>query len=445
MQQFDISTILSSLKMSYGKDFLDTIAMQLHKAIDADFTFIAKLDRNKFTSNTLTLVAGETFADNFEYSLTHTPCADVSQNNTCIYPERICAFYPHDQLLIDMGVEGYVGAPLQRADGEVFGLVVALYKSKIQNPQDVGDLFELFSGRIAAEVERLEKQEELESLNEALEKRVEERTQELKDTIVQLKSSQERLIQQEKLASLGRLVAGVAHEVNTPLGVSVLAASTTEANIVSIQKKLSKGQVSKAALMSLVNDSLESQKTVNYNLQRASQLIMNFKQMATESYVDEITDVDLTTWLPSLFTSLKPLLKETDIELCATLPEAPYIIRTYPSRLAQVITNVFTNAINHAFPHGSHIAAKCIKFSLTLSPNEAKISIRDNGVGMKDEAMKNILEPFYTTARASGSAGLGMTIANNLLTKSMNGQLDISTKEGVGTEVVITLSDAKEN
>ena len=173
MQHFDIDKIIVALKSTYGKDFLDTITMQLHQAIGAQFTFIAKLNRQRFVSETVSLVAGDDFAENFEYSLEHTPCANVGEASVCVYPSEITSLFPRDQLLVDMGVEGYVGAPLQGLDGDVFGIVVALFSEPIKHADDVAALFELFAGRISAELERLDKEMALNKLNRQLEQKVE--------------------------------------------------------------------------------------------------------------------------------------------------------------------------------------------------------------------------------------------------------------------------------
>lgn len=171
MQGFNIEKVIQELRSSYGKNFLDNITMQLHRSIDAQYTFIAKLDREKAISKTLSLVAGNEFAENFEYSLEYTPCEDVSNDNTCIYPTGICSLYPKDQLLIDMEIDGYVGAPLRDSSNRVFGIIVALYSDKIANASNVASLFELFAGRISAEIERSEKEKALKDLNKSLTKK----------------------------------------------------------------------------------------------------------------------------------------------------------------------------------------------------------------------------------------------------------------------------------
>ena len=186
MHFFDknLAQIIKSLKSSYGSDFFDSLTLQLHQLIGADYTFIAKLDKARYVSQTISLVAKGNKADNFEYSLTDTPCADVSDNSVCIYPRDICALYPNDQLLIDMKIDGYLGAPLHDSNGDVMGLIVALYETEITNGDEVVALFELFSGRISAEIEREDKELQLKYLNNSLEDKVNRRTQELSSNLM---------------------------------------------------------------------------------------------------------------------------------------------------------------------------------------------------------------------------------------------------------------------
>ena len=435
MQQFNIGKIISSLKSSYGRDFLDTITMQLHQAIGAQYTFIAKVDTERAVSQTLSLVAGEDFGENFEYSLEFTPCSDVTDDSTCVYPNGICKVYPKDQLLVDMGIEGYIGSPLRQSNGKVFGIVVALYQDSIENADDVAALFELFAGRISAELERSENEKALKALNESLEQSVAFRTAELEVAIKYLKESQNQLIEQEKLASLGRLVAGVAHEVNTPLGVAVLGNSTIVAAIQKLASKFDEKTLSKNDLATFISDATEAAKGVEFNLSRASELVGNFKQMATEFHTDEKNDVKLVDWINSISTSLNPMLKRAGIKLELKLPNDNIVTSTYPSRLAQVITNVISNATKHAFPDDFVFKDKTITIELTGDASKYSICITDNGKGMSESVKAKVLEPFFTTNRENGGMGLGMSIAHNLMTNSLNGILVIDSSEGLGTKI----------
>jgi two-component system, NtrC family, sensor kinase len=176
---FPLSEIIQGLSNTCGKEFYRRITLNLHNVIGADYTFIARLDRTRYTSKTLCLVAHGEVADNFEYSLDDTPCADVGDNSLCLYPNDITHFFPKDQLLIDMKIKGYVGSPLRNSDGSIFGLVVGLFEQEIPSVDDVSALFEIFSGRISVEIERTEQQCLLKEYNENLESLVEDRTKEL--------------------------------------------------------------------------------------------------------------------------------------------------------------------------------------------------------------------------------------------------------------------------
>ncbi|NVK25623.1 MAG: sensor histidine kinase [Gammaproteobacteria bacterium] len=436
MQQFNISNIIQSLKTSYGKDFLDTITMQLHKSIGAQFTFIARLDREQYVSKTLSLVAGDDFAENFEYSLEHTPCADVSDDSICVYPTHICDLYPQDQLLIDMGIEGYIGAPLHSSSGDVFGLVVALYSTEIEHSKDVADLFELFAGRISAELERMEKEKQLQELNRSLENIVSHRTIELEKTIEQLKESQNQLIEQEKLASLGRLVSGIAHEVNTPLGIARLANSTTVASLGKLEQQINQQTLKKSTLDHFVSDLKLACESVDFNLERASELIGNFKQMATEFHSDQQVEISLNDWLTSTAVTLKPMMAEAGIHFNLELDEQDIIVKTYPARLTQVISNIASNAVKHAFPSQFQPSqSKTVTLSLKGSLSNYSIVLKDNGVGMNENTRSKIFDPFFTTSRGEGGIGLGMSIVHNLITNSLNGTLVVNSEEGQGTEI----------
>jgi GAF domain-containing protein len=142
-------------------------------------------------SQTISLVTKGEVAENFEYSLTDTLCADINDEPTCVYPEIFCSFYPNDKLLTDMKIEGYLGSPLFDSNGNIMGFVVALYENTIQNSEFVVALFELFAGRISAEIERSEFETKLVELNLNLEKKVKLKTTELTESIQRLRFTQD--------------------------------------------------------------------------------------------------------------------------------------------------------------------------------------------------------------------------------------------------------------
>jgi len=172
MSKFEsvIPDIIKALKSTHGDEFFTEITLQLNKFIGADYTFIARVDLDKQTSKTISMVANGEIVDNFEYALSHTPCAILVNDSVCIYPENVCSLFPDDQMLIDMNIQGYLGVALHNSNQQTIGIIVALYENPIENSAFVQTLFELFSGRISAEMERIEQKQKLERLNNELAK-----------------------------------------------------------------------------------------------------------------------------------------------------------------------------------------------------------------------------------------------------------------------------------
>jgi signal transduction histidine kinase len=436
-----LPNIIESLQNTSGEDFIKTITLQLDKVIGADYTFIARLDKQNWVSKTLCLVAKGQIADNFEYSLDHTPCADVTNDSTCVYPQDICSLYPKDQLLIDMNIEGYIGAPLHDRQGAVMGLVVALYETKIESADFVKNLFELFSGRISAEIERQEAHQKLQSLNSNLEKIVEERTVELSTALENLTATQDKMIEQEKLASLGSLVAGVAHEINTPIGVAMLSATTMVDLANKLNDALADESLSKQQLMAFMQDITESGESLTHNLRRAADLIANFKQVAVERNSNDEYEIEINQWLKSQISSLKPLLRQNSIELELNLLPKSSVLHTSPAKLSQVVVNLVQNSVVHAFDN--ELDARLISVSLEETDKDIKLTVSDNGRGMTEDELNKLYEPFFTTKRNKGGTGLGMSIAYSAVTGNLGGDIAVQSKLGSGTVSVITIPKVK--
>ncbi|WP_057831897.1 sensor histidine kinase [Colwellia sp. TT2012] len=434
-----LQEIITSLKSTYGHEFFNSLNLQLSKHIGADYTFIARLNKKTNTSKTISLVAKGKLAENFEYSLKDTPCADISDDSLCIFPQGICELYPDDQLLQDMNIEGYVGTPLRDSQGNMMGIVVALHEKKIENPDFAVTLFELFSGRISAEIERTEREQELQELTKTLEDKVKERTQELSQAIDRLKQTQQEVLAKEKMASLGALVAGVAHEINSPLGVAILSGSMIDETAKEINGKIIDQSLSKQELQTGLANIKQSITALNFNLQRAAKLVDNFKQVAIDRNTDDIRQFTFSSWLDSLLSSLMPMLKKNNISLQMHLPEQPTTITTCPSKLAQVISNLVINAVIHGFPEKANLVDKKLTFTLTEHKQRIILSIADNGIGIENELIKHLFEPFYTTKRGQGSTGLGLSIVRNILTGALRGSIDITSQVDQGTKFTISL------
>lgn len=434
----DINAIITQLQSSSGSEFFENITLQLHTIIGADYTFISKVDFEAHTSTTICLVDHGEVADNFTYSLDHTPCSDVSNDDVCIYEQKVCDLYPKDQLLIDMKIEGYIGTPLHDSGGKILGIIVAMYESPIAKPKDVAALFQLFSGRIAAEVERAEKQKELVHLNERLELMVEERTRDLSSALEQLKSTQKQIIEQEKMASIGRLVVSLAHEVNTPLGTSILANSSIGDLVEKVLPQIEQGNISRSSLLSALKEIQEYQSAVTANILRASDLVSSFKKISVEQHSDEISRIAMRKWFGYLCNAFLPTLNDHDIALNIDWTECPEQIVTRPSHLLQALTQIFTNCYQHGFS-GSVEDDRAINVSFKCCDAGFDVLVADNGVGMTPDVLEKATEPFFTGSLATGGAGLGLSIASNLVQVGLQGSLLITSHQGQGTCVRVRL------
>ncbi|WP_310345534.1 ATP-binding protein [Methylobacterium sp. BE186] len=251
--------------------------------------------------------------------------------------------------------------------------------------------------------------------------------------LVDLRQAQSDLIQAEKLASLGQLVAGVAHEINTPLGLALTTATVVRDETRVFDEALAAGQLSRSRLTHYVGRVREGALLLCTNLARAADLVHGFKQVAVDRVSDEQRRFPLDAWLDELLASLMPLLRQGGHAVSRTCP--PLTVETNPGALAQVVTNCVTNAVVHGFAAGrpGHIAVTVAE----LRPGTIRLEIADDGRGIPPENLDRIYDPFFTTARSRGSTGLGMHIVHNLVTAKLGGRITLESRPGEGTRVRI--------
>lgn len=259
---------------------------------------------------------------------------------------------------------------------------------------------------------------------------------ELEAAMAQLRDAQGQLVQTEKMAALGGLVAGVAHEINTPVGVGVTAASTLRGQAETIKQAFDSGQVRKSALADFLDVATTSSQIILSNLQRAAELVQSFKQVAVDQSSSERRSFDLQEYLDEVLMSLTPKLKRTAHQVAADV-EPGLIMDSFPGALAQVITNLLGNALMHAFRDDK-------PGTITISgraDNDTAVWLvfADDGAGMSEQHVRQVFEPFFTTKRGEGGSGLGMHIVFNLITQVLGGTVDVHSAPGAGTRIVMHL------
>ena len=259
-----------------------------------------------------------------------------------------------------------------------------------------------------------------------------------------LRDAQDQLVQAEKMASLGGLVAGVAHEINTPIGTGVTAASHLSDEARRLARAVADGKLTKKAFEEFLDVCQASSQIILSNLERAANLIQSFKRVAVDQSTEERRTIDVRGYFEEVLLSLRPQLKHTPhrIELSC---EDGLELTTVPGAWSQVITNLVMNAVTHAFEEGQ---AGTVGFSARREGSNLLVGFSDNGRGMSAEVLEHAFDPFFTTRRANGGTGLGLNIVFNLVNQTLGGKIEVSSKPGEGCVFNIKVPlvvDAKEN
>ena len=292
------------------------------------------------------------------------------------------------------------------------------------------------------EHERCQAAEELQRLNEELEERVARRTgelatanEELQATLEDLRRAQGQLVLSEKLAALGGLVAGVAHEINTPVGIALSAGSTLADRNRALAEQFTAGGMKRADLATYLDEANEGLAMLLANLNRASDLIRSFKMVAVDQVSETRRSFNLRTYIDEILLSLRPKLKKTSHRVNVHCPE-DLVIESYPGAVSQILTNFITNTLTHAF--GADEAGE-ITIEAERTGDTLELRYADNGRGMAPEVRQRIFEPFFTTARGQGSTGLGMHIVFNVVTATLGGSIVCTSEPGQGTSFRVTV------
>ncbi|MES2104637.1 MAG: PAS domain-containing sensor histidine kinase [Pseudomonadota bacterium] len=266
--------------------------------------------------------------------------------------------------------------------------------------------------------------------------KLEQANQELAEAMESLKHAQDELIRSEKMAALGSLVAGVAHELNTPIGNSVTVASTLEDKTRELLRDVTSGNLRRSTLDQYLQSFTSGTALLMRTLNVARELISSFKQVAVDQSSSQRRKFDLQKALEEVIATLSPMYKKGPFSLATDL--SPGIgMDSFPGALGQIITNFMTNALAHAFD--GRESGEMRLSSRLLDDTHAEIIFADNGAGIREGDQKRVFDPFFTTKLGQGGSGLGMNIVYNLVTGVLGGEIRLDSRLGEGTKFTLRL------
>ncbi|MGL1893167.1 MAG: cache domain-containing protein [Spirochaetaceae bacterium] len=273
-----------------------------------------------------------------------------------------------------------------------------------------------------------EKLSELKDLNESLEDTVLKRTNELK-------GAQDKLIQSEKMSALGGLVAGIAHELNTPIGIAVTASSHLESETIKFISNYKEDKMTKTSFNNYLESVLIQSQMILSNMNRSAILVKSFKQISVDQTIEVKRSFKLKAYIDDLLHSLKHKIKYKDIKITIDCQDS-IVINSYPGSISQIFTNLILNSYIHGFENRDSGEITIIVEEL---PTHLSIKYIDNGKGIPSDTVNKIFEPFYTTKRNNGGTGLGLHVVYNIVNSSLDGSINCISSENNGVCFLIKL------
>jgi signal transduction histidine kinase len=301
--------------------------------------------------------------------------------------------------------------------------------------------FNLMAKRLQAAFDEVHQQQS------HLEEQVAMRTEELlnakehaEESLTLLQQTQENLIQAEKMAALGGLVAGVAHEINTPVGITLSSATFLQAETEKVFALYQEGELDGDGLDSYFDTAQQSAKLMAINCQRAAALIQSFKQVAVDQTSDNQRQFNLKEYLAEIVLSLRPAIKKSNVVVHLNCPEE-WIVSGYPGALSQIVTNFVMNSLTHAYDT-NQTKQGIIMISVNKRANhDIELIYSDDGKGISKEIQSKVFDPFFTTQRSNGGSGLGLHLVYNIVHQTLKGTLQMSSTENLGTTFTIVFPE----
>jgi signal transduction histidine kinase len=321
-------------------------------------------------------------------------------------------------------IASWMGAPMLLGDQAYGVIIVQSYDDSVWYTQADLDILAFMASHVAVALARLYADRAIRKAKASLE----EQNAALNTALTQLQEAQSELVRQEKLASLGRLVAGVAHEINTPLGICVTATSHLVQELKLTREDLAEGRLDEDGLNGFFDVIDQSLRIMTTNTQRAAALVRSFKQVAVDQSSDNIRSFNLSKYIDEILLSLQPKLKGKPVKVEVDCP-VDINLESFPGAVSQIVTNMVMNSLVHGFEEG-----RPGKISITgrLDGDQVVFNYSDDGVGMDKETLGQLFDPFFTTKRGSGGSGLGAHILFNLVTGALGGTVKVESSPGNG-------------
>lgn len=329
----------------------------------------------------------------------------------------------YSELQRTSGYRSILVVPMLRDDVAIGAIAVMRLEPKLF-PKAQVELLKTFAGQAVIAIENTRLFTELQA-----------RTTQLSQSLEDLRAAQDGLIQTEKLAALGRLVAGVAHELNTPVGTSLTVASAFINKADRFEADVASGGVRRSSLTEFIASSREAASQVMINLNHAIDLIQSFKQVATDRNISDRRGFDLAEVTEQVVKGLRFGLRRNLVVNVACEPDLA--MNSYPGPYGQVLTNLVINSAVHAYPDGAHGAVHIA--AQASGKHNVEVLFSDDGCGMSPEVRRQVFDPFFTTRRDQGSTGLGLHIVHNIVTNRLGGRINLETRPGSGTKFRIVM------
>ncbi len=341
----------------------------------------------------------------------------------------------------------HVGEPINKLS-RLLQNVAKNRNYKVQAPDSKITELNLLTTSINTMLHRTEKhierhesdKHEIEALNHSLEEKVSQRTdalreanQELLSTLERMHQYQSQIVESEKMASLGQMVAGVAHEVNTPLGLGITASTLMRDRLMEIHSAFENKTLTSQQLGRFIIDGEENLSLIYRNLNRAAELVTSFKKLAVTQDNEHVTNIDMNSLIADVLTSMHTEMETVNPNVVVDCPK-DLRISAKASPIQQILQQLISNAMTHAFTLQNPAQ---IEIKVTVSAKQMQIDFKDNGKGIAQTLQPRIFDPFVTTTRGSGGSGLGLHLVYNLATQALGGSVYLAHSDDNGSHFVL--------